>query len=175
MAYLFASGEADLAFLMSCGIYDLADNPDAVKLRGGELVGNQGRFIPNGLIGINHFSTKKNLCHQFIQFAFSYEIQNRDVSYSGYPIHKKILDESTKEDLSHIIGGDSVITLRYFNAEESAQMIQMVKEAHQPVTIEESIWEILLDTSQGYLQGTKELKESVDEMISRLQLYFYEQ
>ena len=71
--------------------------------------------------------------------------------------------------------GDSIIILRYFNAEESAQMIQMVKEAHQPVMIEESIWEILLDTSQGYLQGTKELKESVDEMISRLQLYFYEQ
>lgn len=176
MAYYFASGEAELAFLMSCGIYELADNPDAVKLRGGELVGNQGRFVPNGLLGINHFSTKKNVCHQFIQFAFSYEIQNRDVSYSGYPIHKKILDEGAKEDISNVtMSIDNTLTLRYFNAEESAQMIQMVKEAHQPVTIEESIWEILLDTSQGYLQGTKELKESVDEMISRLQLYFYEQ
>ena len=176
MAYYFASGEADLAFLMSCGIYELADNPDAVKHRGGELVGNQDKFVPNSLLGINHFSTKKDLCYQFIQFAFSYEIQNRDVSYSGYPIHKKILDEGAKEDISNVtMSIDNTLTLRYFNAEESAQMIQMVKEAHQPVTIEENIWEILLDTSQGYLQGTKELKESVDEMVSRLQLYLYEQ
>ncbi len=172
---LFAREEADLGFLIVEGGYELSTNPATVKLRGGELVGNQGRFFPNGLLGINHFSTKKDLCHQFIQFAFSYEIQSRYVSGTGYQIHKKILEEFAKLDLSNSVMGDSIIILRYFNAEESAQMIQMVKEAHQPVMIEESIWEILLDTSQGYLQGTKELKESVDEMISRLQLYFYEQ
>jgi len=175
MGSFFAEGKADLGFLVLCGGYELSVNPAAVAERGGKLVGNQGIFFPNGLLGINQFSTQKELASLFVQFAFSYETQGRYVNDSGYPIHKEVLGDYEKLDLSYLMTGNGTVVLRNFTAEESAQMIQLVKQAYCPVTVEKNVWEILVDSAEDYLKGKKGLEKSVDEIASRLQLYFYEQ
>ncbi|MDE7325453.1 MAG: ABC transporter substrate-binding protein, partial [Lachnospiraceae bacterium] len=174
VAVLFAEGEKDLVFLAGNGVYSLAQYPASVKIRNGELVGNHGIFIPNGLLGVNRLSEKKEVANLFINFAFSYEIQNRHVARSGYPIHMKLLEEYAQMDLSYLSSYNGKISLRWYNAEESAQLVQIVKEAHTPVTIEENIWEILLEVAENYLKDKKGLDESVDEFASRLQLYLFE-
>ena len=172
---LFEEGGSSLVLIVGNGAYELSIYPASVKARGGELVGNHGIFIPNGLLGLNNLSDKKDISNLFINFAFSYEIQNRDVSRNGYPIYSKILEEFTQLDLSHVERYNGKTTLRWFNAEESAQMVQVVREAYIPVTIEENVWEILLEVAGNYLSDKKGLDESVDEFVSRLQLYLYEQ
>ena len=52
----------------------------------------------------------------------------------------------------------------------------MVKEKlRTPFTVEETIWKIIEEESIGYLKGDRELKESVNAITSRIQLYLYEQ
>lgn len=67
------------------------------------------------------------------------------------------------------------ISLRDYTAQESARMVQVVREVHTPVVLEASIWEIFSEVAENYLKGIKNLDESADEMVSRLQLYLYEQ
>lgn len=173
--YFFAYGEVDLGFMIAGGLYELGTNPAAVESRGGELIDNKGIFFPNGLLGINRLSSDKENSHLFIQYAFSYEAQNRGVAWTGYSIHKTVLEEFAKIDFSNHVIGDTVIKLRGFTAEESAQMVDVVKKLHEPVTIEGSVWEILLEVAGNYLSDKKGLDESVDEFVSRLQLYLFEQ
>lgn len=123
---------------------------------------------------MNQLAENRELAHLFVQFAFSYEIQGRDVARTGYPIYGRILDELAQLDLSYLLSGDSETTLRWFTAEESAQAVEMIKSVHTPFTVEENVWEILLDAAQSYLKGEKTLDASLDELTSRLQLYLYE-
>ncbi len=174
-ALSFAGGNAVLGFLNVDGAYELGIIPAAVENRGGELVGNQDRFFPNALLGMNHLSDKKELSRLFLQFVFSYEAQERVVIGSGYPILTRIVDGYKQLDLSGRFTGNSTVVLRNFTAKESARMVEVVKRLHTPFTVEESVWEIISGVGEDYLKGKKNLDESVDEVVSRLQLYFYEQ
>ena len=98
--------------------------------------------------------------------------------FSGYPIDVRLLDEYAEADLSHLVnaaGENGEIPIPYFTKEESAQMIQIAKEVHTPFTVDASIWQIIESESLGYLREEKSLEECVDAIVSRVQLYLYEQ
>lgn len=171
-SYFFAAEETELVF---ANIFDLNVYPSLAETRNGKLIGNAGKCFANGLLAINALSEKKVLADTFVGFAFSYNIQKRHVGLSGYPINIKVLDEIAQTDRSSGTIGDATISFRYYNQEESAWMIEQIKEIKTPFTREESVWEILRDAADGYLKGTKSLNESVDEVTNRIQMYLYEQ
>ncbi len=171
----FAKGDVDFGFINIKGGYGLATYPHAVELRNGELVANKDIFFPETLLGINALSKNEEQISAFIQFAFSYEIQERYIGSSGYQIYTKVLDEFANEDLSYLLSGDSTTVLRSANQKENEQMIEIVKKAYTPFMVDESIWQIIEEESIGYLKGNRELTESVDAIASRIQLYLYEQ
>lgn len=174
----FLYGEADLLLLNMQGGYELSYRPSIVKYRKGEIVGNNGIFFPNTLLGVNSLSQKKDLAYLFFKFAISYEVQKRYVWFSGYPIDVRLLDEYAETDLSHLVnsaGENGEISIPNFTKEESAQMIQIAKEVHTPFTVDASIWQIIESESLGYLREEKSLEECVDAIVSRVQLYLYEQ
>ncbi|MDE7327201.1 MAG: ABC transporter substrate-binding protein [Lachnospiraceae bacterium] len=171
--------DADFAFTVINGGYTLGVNPAAVESRGGEIVGNNGLFFPNGLIGVNKLSNKKELARFFVEFIFSYDAQERDVASAGYPIYTPILDKFAQVDASNSSRSFGTpdglrVSLRFFTQEESAKMIQIVKEVHTPFTMDDSIWEIFRTAGEDYLKGNKDLGKSVEEIAERIQLYLYE-
>ena len=174
----FLYEEADLLLVNMDGGYELTYLPSVVKNRKGEIIGNNGLFFPNTLLGVNSLSQKKDLAYLFFKFASSYEVQKRYVWFSGYPIDVRLLDEYAEADLSHLVnaaGENGEIPIPYFTKEESAQMIQIAKEVHTPFTVDASIWQIIESESLGYLREEKSLEECVDAIASRIQLYLYEQ
>ena len=169
----FSKGDADFAFVNMTGGYALGLYPNAVLLRNGELVCNNGMFFPNTLLGINQLSENREMASAFIRFAFSYETQKRHVG--DYPIHTRVLDELAQMDNSNLISGDSDLILRYADQKQNEQMIQIVKQVHTPFTVDKAIWEIIEKESMAYLKEEKSLDNSVDAIASRIQLYLYEQ
>ncbi len=169
----FAKGDSDFAFVNITGAYALGTYPNAALLRNGELVWNNGIFFPDTLLGINQLSENKKMASAFIQFAFSYETQKRYVG--NYPLHIMVLDEFAQMDDSNSLTGDNELTLRYANQEQNEQMIQITKQVHTPFTVDKAIWEIIESESLGYLREEKSLDDSVDAIVSRIQLYLYEQ
>lgn len=176
---LLKHNDADLGIIVVNGAYELGVNPAAVESRGGEIVGNNGIFFPNGLLGVNKLSQKKEIARLFVEFIFSYEIQKRHVLNEGYPIFLKILDEYSEWDFSDSSYSSGApdgtrVSLREFTKEESARMVQIVKEVNTPFSIDYSIWEIIRTVGEEYLKGNKDLDKSVEEIASRIQLYLYE-
>ncbi len=176
---LLKHNDADLGIIVVNGAYELGVNPAAVESRGGEIVGNNGIFFPNGLLGVNKLSQKKEIARLFVEFIFSYDIQKRHVLNEGYPIFSKILDEYSEWDFSDSSYSSGApdgtrVSLREFTKEESAQMVQIVKEVNTPFSIDYSIWEIIRTVGEEYLKGNKDLDKSVEEIASRIQLYLYE-
>ena len=169
----FAKGDIDFVFANLNGGYALGIYPDAASLRNGELIWNNGLFFPNTLLGINQLSENRERASDFIRFAFSYEVQNRNIS--GYPIHTMVLDEFAQLDHSDLTTGDLELTLRYANQEQNEQMIQIVKQVHTPLVIDKAVWEIIEKESMEYLKGEKSLDDSVEAIASSVQLYLYEQ
>ncbi len=176
---LLKHNDADLGIIVVNGAYELGVNPAAVESRGGEIVGNNGIFFPNGLLGVNKLSQKKEIARLFVEFIFSYDIQKRHVLNEGYPIFLKILDEYSEWDFSDSSYSSGApdgtrVSLREFTQEESARMVQIVKEVNTPFSIDYSIWEIIRTVGEDYLKGNKDLDKSVEEIASRIQLYLYE-
>ncbi len=177
-SFSFFEKEADLAFVFMNSPYSLDTYPYVVETRGGELVPNGEIFFPSNLLGVNRLSKKTDLTETFIQFAFSYEIQERYIGRSGgFQIHTKVLDEFAKIDHSGWTSSRSDgVTLKGAGQEKYEWLIQVVKEKlRTPFTVEETIWKIIEEESIGYLKGDRELKESVNAITSRIQLYLYEQ
>lgn len=174
----FLYEDANLMLVNMNGGIELSYLPSVVKYKKGEIIGNNGIFFPNTLLGVNALSSKKELAYLFFKFAISDEIQKRHVWLSGYPIDVKVLDKFAETDLSHITtsgGENGELIFPYFTKEESAQMIQIAKEVHTPFTVDASVWQIIESESLGYLRGEKNLEECVDAIASRVQLYLYEQ
>ena len=176
---LLKHNDADFAFMVINGGRALGVNPAAVESRGGEIVGNNRIFFPNGLLGVNKLSQKKELVRLFVEFVFSYEVQERDVASAGYPVCTRILDNFAQMDASNSSRSYGTpdgerISLRFFTQEESARMVQIVKEVNTPFSIDYSIWEIIRTVGEDYLKGNKDLDKSVEEIASRIQLYLYE-
>ena len=172
---------ADFGFANIEGTYAGLDTyPCAAEMRGGEVVANGDVFFPYTLIGINQLSKKIKLTNAFIQFAFSYEIQQRYGGGNGFPIHSEALEELAQIYAKVDKAGGNVnwgdLTLRYPNQKENEWMLRHIKEElHTPFTVDASIWEIIEEEALGYLKGAKSLNESVDGIVGRIQLYLYEQ
>ena len=173
--------DADFAFGNIDSTYTgLGTYAGAAEMRGGEIVSNRDVFFPYTLIGINQLSKKTKLTDIFIQFAFSYEIQQRYGGGNGFPIHPEALEklaqiyEKVDKAGGRVRWGD--LTLRYPNQKENEWMLRHIKEElHTPFTVDASIWEIIEEEALGYLKGSKSLNESVDGIAERIQLYLYEQ
>ncbi len=177
-SFPFFEKEADLAFIFINSPYRFDNCPYVVEARGGELVPNGDVFFPNTLLGVNRLSKKTSLTKTFIQFAFSYEIQERYIGKSvGFQIHTKVLDEFAKIDHSGWTSSRSDgVKLKGAGPEKFEWLIQVVKEKlHTPFTVEETLWRIIEEESIEYLKGNRELTESVNAITNRIQLYLYEQ
>ena len=68
---LLKHNDADFAFMVINGGRALGVNPAAVESRGGEIVGNNRIFFPNGLLGVNKLSQKKELVRLFVLFRYT--------------------------------------------------------------------------------------------------------
>ncbi len=174
-ANFFAQGKVDFEFITLTGGYSLGIYPEAVKMRGGQMLPCRRRFYPNTLVAMNALSRKQDLAGDFVRFVFSYKTQKRDVGSSGYPIHKTVLDEFAALDMSKYISGGGDFWLRDSGPEENAKMIAYVKKVDEPFMPEGNLWDIMMEGAMAYLNGKQSLEESVEAVVGKIQLYIYEQ
>lgn len=170
---IYAAGGMDFAFANLKGRYALGVYPNALKIRGGQLVPCGRRFFPNTLFAINALSQKQELAGNFLRFAFSYDMQERNVG--GYPLHKKALDDCATWDFSDHVLSTGDLVLEYASAKENAEMIAYVRKVDQPFMADAIVYGIMEEEAMRYLTGKCGLEASVDAVASKVQLYLYEQ
>ena len=177
--FRFAGGESELLFRSVQGIYELSFFPAVVEERGGEIIGNKGLFFPYGLVAVNQASRNPELAGLFVKTVFSYELQNLNGDFVGFPIHEKVLTEEAQIDISRVVSTYNLadgtnFQARNFNQEEAEKMIQIVREAKVSQTVDKVIFEVLEDEVLPYLDGGNDLEGCTDRIVSRIKLYLYE-
>lgn len=161
------------------GIYELSFAPAVVEQRGGEIVGNKELFLPNGLVAVNRASGNPELASQFVKAVFSYELQNMNGEFVGFPVHEKVLGEEEQIDISHIVNtylleDGTNFEARNFNQEEAKAMIQTVQKARVSQMVDRVVFEVMEDEALPYLDGGSDLEGCTDRIVSQIQLYLYE-
>lgn len=170
-------GQQELQFFHMTGVYGLSTYPQVAKLRGGLLLGNKGIFFPNGVIGINARTKKKEFTELFLKAAFSYEMQRVHSSGAGFSLHKEVLLEDAQVDRSYMSTNSMLAgtdTLYGFNQKDAKKMIQMVRAVQTPIERNEPIFEIIRDAVCACLRGEQDEAGTVKEILERVQLYYYE-
>lgn len=171
---MYEYGAQMLDFVNMTGIYGLSIYPQLVELRGGALLGNKGMFFPNGVIGVNAHTKKKELAYQFIRDAFSYDMQQIHSSNAGFSLYGKVLVEDASLDYSHMVLSSGDRTLSYFNRKDAKKMIEIAKVVQVPVERNQPVFEIIQDTVCACLRGEQDEEATLREIIERVQLYYFE-
>lgn len=158
------------------GIYGLSNVPYILEQQGGELVSNSLKFFPNGMLGINAKTKERELAELFIREAFSYEIQDECSFFEGFPLHKKVLLENEKKDLSFITHTSGDRSLGHsFNSQDAKKIIDVVRLVNTPVEKNQIIFEIIEEEACAFFAGEKSFDAAAEEIANRLSLYYLEQ
>ena len=158
------------------GIYGLSNVPYILEQQGGELVSNSLKFFPNGMLGINAKTKERELAELFIREAFSYEIQDECSFFEGFPLHKKVLLENEKKDLSFMTHTSGDRSLGHsFNSQDAKKIIDVVRLVNTPVEKNRIIFEIIEEEACAFFAGEKSLDAAAEEIANRLSLYYLEQ
>lgn len=172
----YLDGESNFLFYNIEGIYGLSNVPYILEQQGGELVSNSLKFFPNGMLGINAKTKERELAELFIREAFSYEIQDECSFFEGFPLHKKVLLENEKKDLSFITHTSGDRSLGHsFTSQDAKKIIDMVRLVNTPVEKNQIIFEIIEEEACAFFAGEKSLDAAAEEIANRLSLYYLEQ
>lgn len=174
----FMVEEQELLFINMSG--DLGEFPDEVRQRGGELLGNHGKYYASGMLGINARGVNRKWAELFVKEAFSYKMQQMDTWRAGFPVHNKLLEEYAQKDNSHntISAGSKdkgvLYTLTGFTQADAQKMIALARAVDTPVERNQMIYEIIEEETISFLDGKKSKEAAAKEIANRLRLYYFE-
>lgn len=176
------AAQAKLAFKEVKGFRDCMFPMSMVDYIKGDYTAFGNSFIPSVQMGICVKSEYKDTARDFLKFALSQAVQDRDY-YSGFPVNKLSLEKQAAEDRSTymaatMIMGDDGSYLE-FNSEAYPQEVAQDLAAlcgrlDKPVKEDAKIREVLIEVLAGYLDGTWSKEEAVKRIEDGLKMYLAE-
>lgn len=162
----FAKTRARVMFVPLCGINDLdtcASQAQKIAEKEIELQSMDGIFFPEGLIGINAWSQKKELANQFVQAVFSSEMQSEYADVPGFSVNTKTFAQEFKTWKNN--GA-------YDGISENEQFIKRVEEITTKVNKKQmadaAILQILQEECADYFGGKILLDDCIAAIAERL-------
>ena len=166
--------------LFACMAGEFMYYPSVAEQRGGEILGNHGKFLANGMLGINARSQQKELAELFVKAAFSEKMQDLDTYNVGFPVHQKVLEKMAQSDHSNAILSTATLTgeqyiMRGYRSEEAKYLVGLATSAQVPIERNQMIYDIIEEEALRFLNGQTELSSAAEEIVNRMQLYYFEQ
>ncbi|MDE7327193.1 MAG: hypothetical protein K2N63_13120, partial [Lachnospiraceae bacterium] len=164
----FAETRAKVMFVPLCGMDDLnvcTDQMEKMAARGIELQWMDGMFFPEGLIGVNAWSQKKELAYQFVQTVFSSQMQLEYADAPGFSVNAKAFAQELKQGNWEKDNPDGA-ALR--NEKLAEQMEKMIAKVSKNQMMDAAVLQILQEESADYFGGEISLADCVEAIIERL-------
>ncbi len=135
------------------------------------------RFIPSGLVGLNHASKEVDAAKQFIGFLFSEEVQNTNL-YDGFPINnnamKKWMDKENNSLFSASDMNGNQIAGTYPTREEREGILKLLKELKTPIVINQVITNIIIEEALPFFKGQIDANQAASAAYSKISTYMAE-
>lgn len=154
----------------------------AAKLVNGTVSCFENAYTPKAQAAIYSQTKEPELAKEFLQFALSLEIQKNDF-YDGFPVNADALEQQAQRDRSDATAyttimledGSSIgFEIKDFDDAQKEQLVEMCRQADRKVLADEEVNAKLADALAGYLDGSKSLSETVNQVESGLRMYLAE-
>ena len=176
------ASEAKLAFETVEGFKECLF-PIAVRdYVGGDFTAFENAFIPMVQTGICTKSPYADTAKDFLGFALSQSIQDTDY-YNGFPINRVSLEKQTHKDRKEAEayttievegGGEAEFPILDYSDETAEEILSLCKSLDRPVMEDDKIREVLIESLEGYLNGTQSKEETIQKIEGGLKMYLAE-
>ncbi len=171
-----AEKDAGILLMPFRGMDDLYTYSAEVKnmvSQGRRMLQVGGKFFPVGLVGINAWSTNKELAGLFVQTVFSGEMQ-AEYKGSGFSVHSEVFEENLADwakalrtDTQGEVwcgeeGGSKTVDVL---AEQMGRALRSVRKGQN---VDAAVLQILTEEAIGYFNGEVLLKDCVAAIVERL-------
>ncbi len=171
LAFNRADGFMDCMFPMSMSDY--------IK---GDFTAFENRFLPSLQTGIYTKSPYQDVAKDFLLFALSEQIQDKDY-YDGFPVNKASLNKHSEADRSNYIAATMIkaddgslieFDSKAYSPEIARRLADLCKGLDRPVREDAKIREVLIDCLGAYLKGTASKEDTVQKIEDGLKMYLAE-
>lgn len=140
-------------------------------------------FLPYLTAGVSSKSENKELAADFLKALLQEEIQS---SITGaFPVNKKGFEGTLKNPYGEEGGAELAVSgegsddmftmsLLWPDEEQLEELRQMLEAADTPSLTDETIWNVVKEQGEKYLEGSQELEEAVNNIMQKVNLYLAE-
>ena len=147
----------------------------------GEFTVFESSFIPSVQVGICAKSRYTETAKDFLRFALSEEIQDKDY-YSGFAVNSASLEKQSVQDRSEaeaetaimVDGGYEEFQIKSYSQETAEKLLELCKTLCKPIQEDSKIREVLIEALEGYLNGNQSKEETIQQIEGGLKMYLAE-
>ncbi len=140
---------------------------------------SEGTFSPL-LAGISQKSERMDIAEEFLKFCLgeeeqkSFDSREKQISVTGFPVNKKAWESMAKEKSKSELEEMGMGWCTWPPEEVFADFEKQIKELKTPAMEDSIVIDTILDSTNPYLAGEKNLDTAADEIIQKLELYYAE-
>lgn len=135
-------------------------------------------YLPSAIVGINEASRQKEAAKAFVRTLFSTQVQQvefHDRDNEGFPVQTQAL-EAWKGMVKNVTMGtgmaDGYMLIAEWPDEEArAGLVELAKSLTEPVEVDQTVMEMIVDGAKGYLEGREDVDMAAKAILGKLKLY----
>lgn len=159
-------------------IFDMAPILAVIKKAGMEYGTVNRRFLPCGVIGLNHASRDMETAKAFIAYLFSEEVQDADL-HDGFPMNSSSVEKwFAKENENFFIGLGSedvgMISGGWPTKEERNAFRSMISDISIPIEKDHVLNQMIIEGVLPYLLGNTDIDQAVAAVMEKVNIYLAE-
>ncbi len=137
-----------------------------------------GKYVPNGLVGLNSAGKEKEIAEQFIKFLFSTEVQGANL-YDGFPVNNISLKAwMDKDDQGYGVAfGDdegNYLEAGWPGKEDREGLYNLAKTLKEPIEINQILNEMITVQALPFFLGEIDAKQAASAVKTKVNAYLAE-
>lgn len=140
-----------------------------------------GSYFPLAVVAINQATGQKEVAEEFVRLLYSDEIQDIEFFQSkqdGFPVQIHALESWKGLERSVNIGTgweDGYFLMgKWPKQEQREQLVRMVTSLTTPVTVDQTMMQMIVDGAKGYLDGKETVQNAAANIYRKISLYHAE-
>ncbi len=148
----------------------------------GEYTAFENRFQPYMQMGLSARSKNLDTAKDFMNFALSEQVQDMD-SYEGFPVNRNSIKKLAEKDRSMYSASTMISTgdggylefeSKPYSREVAEQLLALCEKLDRPVGEDSKIRETLVESLEGFLNGSQSREDTLYKIEESLKMYLGE-
>lgn len=139
-----------------------------------------GSFVPTQILGINKSTANAEAAQAFVAYVLGENPQSFDIEAAGFPVNVTALETQLSEEavqsgtMGGAVGGSLTWTSTPLDAEQCAQLRNLIEGLTTPVVVDFTLYQMLVDESAPFFEGSIDATQATQNVCARANAYLAE-